>query len=134
MIAHTDIYNIYFDGSIHSVVMEWTGYATSTQFREGTELMLETLVLNKASKVLAEIREMTIIGMEDQQWLQNDFLPRAINAGFKAIAIIRPESYFNKVAVETVSYKIDSEKLMIRFFDKSEEARQWLHAIEGKNT
>ena len=46
MQTNTEIYNIYFDEEINTVVMEWDGYATSSQFKEGTELMLNTLIKN----------------------------------------------------------------------------------------
>lgn len=122
-----ETYNIYYDNTLDVVVMEWRGYATSHQFREGTELMLNTLIQNKCTKVLADIRSMTIIGMEDQQWLERDFLPRAIRFGFKMIAIITPASYFNKIAVENVSYKVDKKHLGIHFFDSVEQGKDWLH-------
>jgi ribonuclease HII len=130
MEANTTIYNIYFDKEIDSVVMDWDGYATSEQFKEGTELMLDTLIKNKANKVLADIKDMVLIGREDQIWLDENFLPRAIKAGFKAIALIKPDSYFNKVAVESISYKVDKDKLAINFFDNIREARQWLMQID----
>jgi len=88
MEANTEIYNIYFDKEINAVVMEWDGYATSKQFKQGTELMLNLLIKNNCSKVLADIKDMKIIAMEDQQWLNEEFLPRATKFGFKAIAII----------------------------------------------
>jgi hypothetical protein len=119
-------YHIYFDNDLGFVVMEWIGYATSAQFREGTEYMLRVLKENNTTKVLADIRDMVLIGIEDQHWLDNNFLPRAIQAGFTAIAIIRPLHYFNKVAVESVSYKVDRNKLAINFFDNREEAIAWL--------
>ncbi len=72
---------------------------------------------------------MKIIAMEDQQWLNEEFLPRATKFGFKAIAIIKPDHYFNKVAVETISYKVDKDKLTINFFDNTKEAREWLGEI-----
>lgn len=122
-------YNIYFDKEIDSVVMEWYGYATSKQFKEGTELMLNTLIKNNCSKVLADIKDMKIIGMEDQQWINEVFLPRATKFGFKAIAIVRPASYFNNVAVESISYKVDKDKLTINFFDNIEGAKTWLAGI-----
>jgi len=124
--ANTDIYNIYFDQEMNAVVMEWDGYATSSQFKEGTELMLNTLIQNNSFKVLADIKDMVLIGMEDQEWLSIHFLPRAIKFGFKAIAIIKPDHYFNKVAVEAISCKVDKEKLAINFFDNIEEAKEWL--------
>ena len=122
----TEVYNIFFDVNLNTVVMEWNGYSTSNQFRQGTELMLNTLIQNKCSKVLADIEDMTIIGMEDLKWLETDFLPRAIKFGFKTIAIITPTSYFNKVAIESVSYKIDREKLKVAFFNSTNEGTEWI--------
>lgn len=126
MEANTEVYNIYFDADINAVVMEWDGYATSQQFREGTELMLNKLIHHKTTKVLADVKDMVLIGREDQEWLNRQFLPRAIGFGFKSIAMIRPEHYFNKVAVESVSYKVDKDKLAIHFFDNMDEAKEWL--------
>jgi hypothetical protein len=126
METNTEIYHIYFDQEIDAVVMEWNGYATSTQFEEGTELMLNTLIQNNSFKVLADVKDMVLIGLEDQQWLNTHFLPRAIKFGFKAIAIIKPDNYFNKIAVESVSYKVDKDKLKINFFDNIVEAKEWL--------
>jgi len=124
--ATEEVYHIYFEKDLEAVVMEWNGYSTSVQFREGTELMLRTLVENKCAKVLADIRNMTLIGMEDQHWLETDFLPRAIASGFRAIAIITPVAYFNKVAVETISYKVDKAKLVISYFDNRKSAEEWI--------
>ena len=129
MEANTEIYNIYFDKDINAVVMEWDGYATSKQFKQGTELMLNILIKNNCSKVLADIKDMKIIAMEDQQWLTEEFLPRATKFGFKSIAILKPDYYFNKVAVETISYKVDKGKLTINFFDNTDEAKEWLSKI-----
>jgi ribonuclease HII len=76
--------------------------------------------------VLADLKEMVLIGREDQEWLDTQFLPRAIKFGFKAIAIIKPDHYFNKVAVESISYKVDKDKLAINFFDNIADAKDWL--------
>ena len=129
MEANTETYNIYFDKDLDCVVMDWNGYATSKQFKQGTELMLNTLIQNNCSKVLADIKDMKIIAMEDQQWLNEEFLPRATTFGFKAIAIVKPNYYFNQVAVETISYKADKDKLTINFFDNIEEAKTWLGKV-----
>ncbi len=125
----SQVYNIYFDEETGCVVMEWDGYATSEQFKQGTELMLNTLIKNNSNKVLADVKDMVLIGMEDQQWLDTQFLPRAVKFGFKAIAIIKPDSYFNKVAVESISYKVDKGKLAINFFDNTDDAKDWLKNI-----
>src|SRR5688572_28616717 len=117
-----DTYNIWFDESAGIVRMSWKGYANSGQFREGTRRMLEVLRDARASVVLGDITEMVLISQEDQQWLVENFLPVAIDAGFKAIALLNPRHYFNKVAVETIAYKVKQEKLKISFFESEEEA------------
>ena len=116
-----------------SVIMEWRGYATSREFKEGTELMLNTLIKNSTFKVLADIKDMTIIAREDQEWLDTDFLPRATDFGFKVIAIVKPDHYFNKVAVESISYKVDKNKLALQFFNNVRDAREWLSLIDNPN-
>ncbi|MES1181922.1 MAG: STAS/SEC14 domain-containing protein [Flavobacterium sp.] len=128
MEINTEVYNIYFDRSANIVVMEWDGYATSRQFREGTELMLNTLIKHDTGKVLADVKDMLMIGMEDQQWLVADFLPRAIKFGFKAIAIVKPDYYFNKVAIESISDRMN-EGLALKIFDTVEQAKLWLENV-----
>lgn len=126
MTAIKETYKIYFEPQSGCVIMEWDGYSSSADFREGTELMLNTLISNNASKVIASIKGMTLIGLEDQQWLNTTFLPRAIKFGLKQVAITKPDSYFTKVAVESISYKTDKDKLAINFFDNLPEAKNWL--------
>jgi hypothetical protein len=111
--------------------MQWDGYSTSAEFRQGTELMLNTLIQHKANYVLADIKNMVLIGREDQEWLEKEFLPRAMNFGFGGLAIVRPNSYFNKVAIESISYKIDKEKLPISLFDNVNDAKLWLRSISN---
>ncbi len=130
MEAEAKVYQIYYDNLVDAVVMEWRGYATSEEFKAGTELMLENLIKNKTFKVLADIKDMTIIAREDQEWLNTEFLPRATELGFKVIAIVKPDHYFNRVAVESISYKVDKNKLAINFFETVAQARTWLRLID----
>lgn len=124
-------YQIYYVQAGHYVRMDWDGYATSAQFKEGTELMLKTLKQHGATKVLADVKDMTIIGREDQNYVQFNFLPRAIDGGFRAIALIRPVSYFNAVAVETMSYRVKQTVVQMRIFDNEEDAIAWLDTIDN---
>jgi hypothetical protein len=124
------VYNIYPDVDSSIIMRDWAGYATSEKFREGTEAMLNLLIEQRAHKALGNIRNMVLIGADDQKWMETNFLPRAIRFGFKACAIVKPTNYFNKVAVETISFKVEKEKLQIDFFDTTEEAKAWLDSLE----
>ena len=65
--------------------MEWDGCATSIEFKEGTELMLNTLIKYNTFKVLADFKDMILIGSEDQRWLIEQFLPRGSNLDLKQL-------------------------------------------------
>lgn len=121
-----EIYDIYFDTDHQWVIMRWDGYVSTHQFREGTEMMLNLLIENRASKVLADIKHMLLIDKEDQVWLEQFFLPRAIRFGFRAIAIVKPDSHFNRAAMERISMAINQTNFEIQLFDTIEEAEQWL--------
>ena len=123
------VYEIYPDVTSGSIIMDWEGYATSQQFHEGTETMLNLLIEQRMHKVLANARDMVMISAEDQKWMETNFLPRAIRFGFKACAIVKPTNYFNKIAVEAISFKVDKEKLQINFFETNEEAKEWLASL-----
>ena len=99
-----ETYRIWYDAQAGIVRMHWKGYANSQQFREGTRRMLEVLKEAKATVVLGDITDMILISQDDQQWLIENFLPVAIDAGFRAIALLKPQHYFNKVAVETIVF------------------------------
>jgi hypothetical protein len=121
-----ETYRIWFDANTGIVHMKWTGYANSGQFRDGTRKMLEVLKESKATVVLGDITDMVLIGQEDQQWLVENFIPVATEAGFRAVALLNPRHYFNKVAVETIAYKVNKEKLKISFFGDEKAALEWL--------
>jgi hypothetical protein len=63
---NNEVYHIYYDPALNWIVMDWDGYATSKQFREGTERMLKLMVKHQTGKVLADIKDMVLIGMQDQ--------------------------------------------------------------------
>lgn len=120
------IYNIYYDEQTEAVIMEWSGYARSEEFRAGTKLMFDTMQKNGASKVIGNITDFVLIGMEDQKWLLDDFLPLAIKHGFSKCALTIPLFYFNRVAVETVVSNIVNSRFKVRLFKSFDEAKNWI--------
>lgn len=123
-------FNIYFDTKNKWVTMHWDGYVTSDQFREGTELMLNILIENRAYKVLADIKNMLLIDKSDQEWLKEYFLPRAMRFGFRAIALIKPDSYFNLAAIKDISKSMKDKTMRIRLFEDIDRAKSWLKKAE----
>jgi hypothetical protein len=119
-------YHIYFDINTQTVVMDWDGYATNEQFRSGSLLMLELVQKHNATKVLADTKDMIIIDREDQSWAGEVLIPKLVEAGCRQVAIISPHSFFNKIAVETITFKALEKSLTCNLFHNTGEAREWL--------
>jgi hypothetical protein len=51
-----------------------------------------------------------------------------MEAGLRMVALVTPNFYFNRVAVENVVKKLDPTRLQVAYFATREEARDWLKA------
>ena len=115
-----------YDAEVPCVVMTWQGYAPSREFRDANERVLNVLVERGSSKLLGDVREFVLIGQEDQLWLANNWIPRAIAGGLRTAALLTPSFYFNQVAVRAVIQALDPDRLSVRQFEDHDDARTWL--------
>jgi hypothetical protein len=119
-------FSVDYDVDMPGVVMIWRGYATSAVFRAANEQVLQTIGERRAKKLLGDITEFVLIGAEDQDWLNNVWLPSAMEAGLRTVALVTPNFYFNRVAIENVVKKLDPTRLQVAYFATRDEAREWL--------
>ncbi|HYD73101.1 MAG TPA: hypothetical protein VEF55_08185 [Candidatus Binatia bacterium] len=117
---------IEYDADVPCVVMNWKGYATSAAFREGNARVLTEITDRRASKLLGDVSDFVLIGVEDQAWLSEVWIPRAMHAGLRKIALVQPTFYFNRVAIDTVAQKLDRDRVEVGFFDNASAAKDWL--------
>jgi len=117
-----------FDPEVPCVIMDWRGYATKAAFRAGNERVLDAIVARRAEKLLGDISDFVLISAEDQRWLNETWIPQAIEAGLRRVALVQPSFYFNRVAVESVIAKLDPARLEVGYFPDLAAARSWLAA------
>lgn len=119
-----------YDGQVPCVTMVWKGYATSAQFRAANERVLTAIQERGAGKLLGDAKDFVLIGADDQMWLASNWIPRALQAGVRTIALVMPRFYFNRVAVDTVTQRLSGEfarnLVRIEYFDSRVAARNWL--------
>lgn len=121
------ICSIAVDASIPGIVVTWKDYATSTQLRFVHEHILHMLKTHGLSKILGDDTALQTIHGEDQAWIIQDWMPRAIRAGLRAAASKSPTAYFAKLAVTSVQAAAP-EALALSVFSDTAEARKWLEA------
>jgi hypothetical protein len=122
----TELYTIEDDEEIDAVVFTWDQFASGAKFREGCEALLETVQQRNASKVLTDTRGIRAHDAEDQAWMQNDWIPRAQQAGVEYTATVHPDSTIAEMDIEKLVEGVDEGAHEPLFTADMDEARRWL--------
>lgn len=118
---------VYFNTEIQAVVVTYSGFLTTEQFKEIAEELQKLRVKNHSTKQLSNIEEMGVLTPEIQNWLHDVWFPKAKSAGLKHLAFVVPKSVFGKWSMNAIT-KDDRlvHGLDIQYFSSLEEARSWL--------
>jgi hypothetical protein len=127
-IADNPICRISVDAAIPCVVLVWGRYATSAQLRFVHECTLDLLRRNALQRILGDDSALTLIPVDDQAWIREDWMPRALDAGLKAAASKCPNGFFGKQSVANVMSRAPRE-ITMRSFENLDEARTWLQTV-----
>lgn len=117
---------IHWDNTFQIVVMQWKGFAQGADFREGLDAGLKILSENKGRRWLADLRQLGVVTQADQKWSNEDWFPRAIQAGIKHMALVVPHSALARMSVNQIMSKVEGIGLVSHYFDSADDARTWL--------
>jgi stage II sporulation SpoAA-like protein len=112
------------DGQL--VLVEWRGWANSTEFSALLEAEIVALRKHKGSRMLADCRRQKGLSGSDQDRANNVWLPRALAAGLKRFAVVVPASGLAEANLKERLGKVRAGALEIAYFATPEEAREWL--------
>lgn len=119
------ICSISYDAQVPCIVVVWKRYATSTQLRFIHESIKDLLEAHGVTKILGDDTAIPTIHAADQAWIAENWMPRAIRAGLRAIASKSPTSYFGKLSISSIQ-AVAPGNLVFRSFDAMDDARRWL--------
>ena len=104
----------------------WDGVSTIQQALEGG---LELIREHGATRWIADTREMPVMPAEAQEWTATNWWPRALDAGFRWLAILLPQSTMTKLAIdESVAPSNESPDSETRYFGDVDQAKAWLRS------
>ena len=128
MLTHQefDFLNIQWDEASQSVVMVWKSFAKGDKFRNGLDEGLELLRAKDARNWLADLRDLGTVTKDDQEWSNENWYPRAINAGVRKMAVIMPKSVISTMSVTRILTKVEKVDIETRYFDDLEASKVWL--------
>ena len=94
--------------------------------RQSFDKVLEILRDRGCSTILADFTDFMVGNGEDQQWVIDDWFPRAMDAGMRYLAVISPRFRVGKLTTDVVTGKFKHPDLKVAHFNTVEKAVEWL--------
>jgi len=114
------------DESTSTVLVEWEGWADSTEFKTLLGAGMRALVDHGGSNWLADCRRQRTLKPADQDWGDKVWLPRVVAAGLKRFAVVLPTSQLATMNLQDREDTMRRMGLNVGYFATVEAARNWL--------
>lgn len=119
--------HVSYDEYADCVCITLTGYSEGDIYRTLLNQAIELLKRYGTAKLLGDTRRSEVISVEDQDWSNNDWAKRAVEAGLKYNAIVLSEDIFGRLSIESI---VDNAKVVkVKYFDNVSSAKEWLKII-----
>jgi hypothetical protein len=105
---------------------EFKSFANSSEFRAGTTQILDLIRARKATALISDNRRLEGVTDLDQLWLRDSWMPMAVAAGVKRIAVVVASRGLGRVATEAVIGKFGKTAFETRMFESPPDALKWL--------
>jgi hypothetical protein len=120
--------SVRWDREHNCVHSEWKGFANSVEFRKGTMRTLEAIRDKNAGSLVSDTRRLEVVTNEDQLWMRDTWVPLAVAAGLKRIALVVANQGLGKFAVQEIVSHVGPTTFVTRTFESLSEALEWVHA------
>jgi hypothetical protein len=126
--------SIIWDRELTCVYAKFKAFANSAEFRAGTLKILDAIREHDASSLISDNRKLEGVAVEDQLWLRDTWVPLAVAAGIKRIAVVLAPYGLGKIASEEIISQIGKAKFAMRTFESLPEATKWVGGSDGRPT
>jgi hypothetical protein len=118
--------SVRWDDAAKLVLVEWEGWADSSEFAALLDAELLALEQHRSSRLLADCRRQKVLNPKDQDRANREWLPRALKAGLKRFAVVVPASVVADMNLRDSLGKASGTGLEVGFFATVVEAREWV--------
>lgn len=106
--------------------IDWRGSCSSPEYRDTFTYLLEQQEKLGLIRYLSNIREQAVISIEDRKWFETVALPKAIEQGLKAAAVVFNGNVFKKYYFNVIMQSSRKFGLPIKLFNDVQSAEDWL--------
>ena len=104
---------------------QWLGYTKPEDWRKSQLMLISQIRDHKIIKIISDTRKLSVIPIEESEWMAQEIIPLLSDNGLEFLAIIQPKDNFTKMAVDV--FKAEAQKhITIKYFKTFEEAEKWI--------
>ena len=115
----------YYDSETKAVITDISGSPSLDEFKASAEPILELMKQHKVIKLLNNNLDLEVNSIENQEWTQKVWFPKAGQLGLKYLAFVVPTNVFGQVSAEQTNEKAEEEgAIEIKYFETAETAKE----------
>lgn len=119
-------YTVEYDAANRWIYSNWIGYVSVENVMEGCNLGIDALKQTGCPNLLNDNRQLTGPWKEANDWIAQDWTPRALQAGLKNFAHITSPSVFGELSAVDLETRLDDINFMLKVFKDADNASAWL--------
>lgn len=122
----TELYSMEMDPELDAILFRWRKFASGQEYREGMNELLEYVRSKNVSKLIADTSGIKAHQEEDQEWVEETWVPKATDAGLQYCAAVRQDSVIAELDMEDFITRLDEHDYVLKMTSSVEEAREWI--------
>ncbi|OJJ17845.1 hypothetical protein BKI52_28720 [marine bacterium AO1-C] len=103
----------------------WHKSNTNNQYRQTITAAYNVVVKYGANKWISDMRNGGVISIDNQKWLKEEMVPKAVRSGLRRVALVVSKDIFNLFYAKNIKNTLQ-ESFQSKYFDDVEKAYQWL--------
>lgn len=109
------------------VKVDMIGFVQGEAHRNGSMKVVELLKQKKATKILTDTRQAKVLGLAEQKWVNEVWVPMMKAAGMRYTATVLPQNVIAQMSINAIAKTNKTvTDLENAYFGTIEEAQDWL--------
>ncbi len=130
VLAETPQYSIKLNPEVPCIMIKWRGDMESESYRKALNDTIVWMKERQVSKIINDDRKIKKgLAPKDQKWAMEDWLERALEAGYQSMAIIEERDFFKRFPAAQLSAmtRLHFQGLVkIEYFSTVKAAEEWI--------